>query len=313
MALLQRLKKQKKTDGIIIASLLLLIVFAVQLILMVSTDSNTFLSASNSYSQALPDGYLYMSCSPSEIHSGNLILINADNLYNFEDNDINMLSIYENKNKYYMAKDKNVLAAPQLVSALNQLMEDFYNTTQLEDVIALSGYRSLEKQQELYDNSDKTQGSPYWTAAPGASEHHSGLAVDLGIYREGASFPFDGKDQYSYIISNAYRYGLIVRYDQAKSDITGVHGEPWHLRYVGQAHAQYMFEQNLCLEEYIALLREHAFEQEHLFVKTYSGSKYEIYYVSAENCSKGLPVPEDMPFTVSGNNIDGFIVTIKTA
>lgn len=74
-----------------------------------------------------------------------------------------------------------------------------------------------------------------------------------------------------------------------------------------------MFEQNLCLEEYIALLREHAFEQEHLFVKTYSGSKYEIYYVSAENCSKGLPVPEDMPFTVSGNNIDGFIVTIKTA
>ena len=104
MALLQRLKKQKKTDGIIIASLLLLIVFAVQLVLMVSTDSNTSLSASNSCSQALPDGYLYMSCSPSEIHSGNLILINADNLYNFEDNDINMLSIYENKNKYYMAQ-----------------------------------------------------------------------------------------------------------------------------------------------------------------------------------------------------------------
>ena len=96
--------------------------------------------------------------------------------------------IYENKNKYYMAKDKNVLAAPQLVSALNQLWR-FLQYHAAKDVIALSGYRSLEKQQELYDNSDKTQGSPYWTAAPGASEHHSGLAVDLGIYREGASFP----------------------------------------------------------------------------------------------------------------------------
>lgn len=306
----QRQKKQKKYDSIITAVLLLLIIFAFQLILMISPDSDTFL-LSSSPSENLPNGYLYMSCSLSEIHSGELVLINQDNPYHFEENNINMLNVYEHKNKYYMAKDKNVTAAPKLIDALNQLMKDFYENTQLKDVIALSGYRSLAHQQTLFENSDKNQNSPYWTAKPGASEHHSGLAVDLGIYRNDVSYTFNGEGQYSYIISNAYRYGLILRYDQAKSNITGVYGEPWHLRYVGPAHAQYMFENALCLEEYIELLKEFSFEKKHLFVKTYNGNKYEIYYISAQACSNGLPVPADLPFTVSGNNIDGFIVTVK--
>lgn len=308
----QKTKKQKKTDNIIIAALLLLIVFSFQLILLISSDSNTFLLSSPSSSQKLPDGYLYMSCSPSEIYCGELILINAQHHYNFEQNNISLFNMYEHKNKYYMVKDKNVSASARLIEALNQLMEDFYNAAQIKDVIATSGYRSLEKQQELYENSQKSESGPYWTAAPGASEHHSGLAVDLGIYRDEASYPFDGEGQYSYIISNAYQYGLIARYEEAKSNITGVYAEPWHLRYVGPAHAQYMFENNLCLEEYIELLKNYTFEKEHLKIKTYSGDQYEIYYMPVQACSQGLPVPSGMPFTVSGNNIDGFIITVKT-
>ena len=309
----QKLKKLKKTDGIIISVLLLLFVFVVQLILFISPNSDTFLLVSPSSSAGLPDGYLYMSCAPSEIYSGELILINAEHHYNFEQNNINMFNIYQNKNKYYMAKDKNITAAPQLIYALNQLMEDFYKSTELNDVIAVSGYRSLEKQQALFEASDKSENASYWTAEPGASEHHSGLAIDLGIYRDQLSYTFDGEGQYSYITGNAYRYGLIVRYAPSKSHITGVCGEPWHLRYVGPAHAQYMFENNLCLEEYIELLKNFTFENEHLFVKTYSGSEYEIYYIPSQACSNGLPVPAEKPFTVSGNNIDGFIVTVKTA
>ena len=116
----------------------------------------------------------------------------------------------------------------------------------------------------------------------------------MGIYRDEASYPFDGEGQYSYIISNAYQYGLIARYEEAKSNITGVYAEPWHLRYVGPAHAHYTFE------------------KEHLKIKTYSGDQYEIYYMPVQACSQGLPVPSGMPFTVSGNNIDGFIITVKT-
>ena len=157
MAPPQKTKKQKKTDNIIIAALLLLIVFSFQLILLISSDSNTFLLSSPSSSQKLPDGYLYMSCSPSEIYCGELILINAQHHYNFEQNNISLFNMYEHKNKYYMVKDKNVSASAKLIDALNQLMEDFYNATQIKDVIATSGYRSLEKQQELYENSQKSE------------------------------------------------------------------------------------------------------------------------------------------------------------
>ena len=38
-----------------------------------------------------------------------------------------------------------------------------------------------------------------------------------------------------------------------KQDITGIIYEPWHFRYVGVEAATYMMENNLCLEEFIAL------------------------------------------------------------
>ena len=43
------------------------------------------------------------------------------------------------------------------------------------------------------------------------------------------------------------------------------------------------------------------------------GVTYEIYYVPAatgEGATTSVPVPTDMPYTISGNNYDGFIVTI---
>ena len=36
--------------------------------------------------------------------------------------------------------------------------------------------------------------------------------------------------------------------------MTGVKYEPWHFRYVGVEAAEYMYENGLCLEEYVELL-----------------------------------------------------------
>ena len=36
-----------------------------------------------------------------------------------------------------------------------------------------------------------------------------------------------------------------------KEEITGIAYESWHYRYVGKEAAKEMFEQNLCLEEYL--------------------------------------------------------------
>ena len=53
------------------------------------------------------------------------------------------------------------------------------------------------------------------------------------------------------MLSNAHKYGWILRYPEGKEDITGYSAEPWHWRYVGVAAATEMKNNNQCLEEYL--------------------------------------------------------------
>lgn len=122
-----------------------------------------------------------------------------------------------------------------------------------------SGYRSYGEQQELFQNKIKKyiidgfspkkakQAASAWVASPGASEHQSGLAVDINNEKEKSS----SDEVYYWLQKNAHKYGFIHRYPQSKTDITGISYEPWHYRYVGKNVATYMYENNLCLEEYI--------------------------------------------------------------
>jgi D-alanyl-D-alanine carboxypeptidase len=85
---------------------------------------------------------------------------------------------------------------------------------------------------------------------PGASEHQSGLALDVtidGTLRQSFGETKAGK----WIADNCQRFGFILRYPQDKTGVTQIIYEPWHLRYVGVPHAAFMKEMNLCLEEYI--------------------------------------------------------------
>ena len=98
----------------------------------------------------------------------------------------------------------------------------------------------------------------------------------------------------------------MVRYRGDKQAITGIADEPWHFRYVGLPHAAEMVEQDLCLEEYIDYLRGFTFEGEHLTIECGAGT-YEVWY------EKGTEtyLPDSGEYWVSGNNIDGVIVTCK--
>lgn len=118
----------------------------------------------------------------------------------------------------------------------------------------ISGYRTQEVQEGFYDdkvNEYKSQGyseddakaeAGKWVALPGTSEHQLGLAVDL----EGETY-----DVFLWLQENSYQYGFIFRYPGDKTDITGTAEEVWHYRYVGKEAAAEMFEQGLCLEEYV--------------------------------------------------------------
>lgn len=114
---------------------------------------------------------------------------------------------------------------------------------------------------------------------------------------------------YGWIYDNAAKYGFVLRYPEAKTSVTGITDEPWHFRYVGRGHAAYMTENDLTLEEYIALLYQYPADGKHLTF-SYDGIHYEVYYAGANGEETEVEVPSDAMYTVSGNNWDGFIVTI---
>ncbi len=133
-------------------------------------------------------------------------------------------------------------------------------------VVAKSGYRSYSTQQALvegYTNQYMSEGLTYEqayaktltdTALPGASEHQTGLTMDVNDIHERFGDTPTGR----WLADNSYKFGFILRYPEDKEDITGIVYEPWHFRYVGRYHAEAMYELDMCLEEYVEYLKKNS-------------------------------------------------------
>lgn len=123
----------------------------------------------------------------------------------------------------------------------------------------VSGYRSAEDQRRILEKKiaafreegfGKIQAKEMalqWVAAPGCSEHQTGLAVDINPDYEKKA----GREVYDWLENHAHEYGFVKRYPSDKTEITGISNEPWHYRYVGREAAGEMVAHNLCLEEYL--------------------------------------------------------------
>lgn len=119
---------------------------------------------------------------------------------------------------------------------------------------ACSAYRSYDYQYNLYYNGVSGYGEDYadryWTR-PGFSEHQTGLAVDIRIDNDTSDLDaVRYKSSYPWLLKHMHEYGFILRYPDDKEDKTKIAPESWHLRYVGVDLATYLYENNLCLDEY---------------------------------------------------------------
>ena len=128
------------------------------------------------------------------------------------------------------------------------------------DIELDSVYRSVNRQEELWAEFEEEYGIDYtkkYVAVPWYSEHHTALAIDICIKKDGELIYENDdmiaeKEIFDKIHAKLADYGFILRYLEWKEDITGYWYEPRHLRYVGDVKvAKTIMDQWLTLEEYL--------------------------------------------------------------
>lgn len=181
-----------------------------------------------------------------------------------------------------------------------QAVADMISTARNADVgsfFVSSGFRGQQLQAELYNNG----ANGAFALPPGHSEHHTGLAIDIlaiGISQAQMGNSIEGR----WLADNSYHYGLILRYPQGATSITGIEFEPWHFRYVGRPHAYYMMRNNLVLEEYIELIQGTggiSFDK--------NGRTHHVLHQIPNDGM--IKVPTELSFNISRDNTGGFIIT----
>lgn len=235
--------------------------------------------------------------SKENIHYGNLILINRD--YKLKQNKkINLVEFSNDFNDIFLEEE---------TMKMLHFVLDKINAS--SSIVPVSGYRTQEEQKRIFDSSMKDEGEEFtlkYVALPDTSEHQTGYAIDLGINMENIdfirpSFPYNGICQK--FREEAINYGFIERYHESKTNITKIAKEEWHFRYVGYPHSKIIKEKNFCLEEYILFLKDFLYKVNPLIY-----NNYEISYLPFGKLNE---IELEYNATISGNNVDGFIITRK--
>lgn len=182
---------------------------------------------------------------------------NTKNFLAFKQNNILFVNTNYKLSKTYTPKTIVPVEDVDYVKRENQTMmldkdtlnayKELFNDSLLDNLHLkiFSAYRSYKYQESLYNKEPNN-----FVAKPGASEHQTGCAIDIGVSTSGLTSYFDDTLESSWLLNNAFKYGFILRYPKDKEHITGYPYESWHYRYVGKEIAEIIYSNNLTLEEY---------------------------------------------------------------
>lgn len=141
-------------------------------------------------------------------------------------------------------------------------LEDLFRAAEEAGVelVAVSGYRSYERQQETYQSALKRKGAAStsrYNARPGQSEHQTGLAMDVSSPSVDCQLneSFGQTEAGHWLEKHAAEFGFIIRYEKGKEEVTGYSYEPWHIRYVGKELANILKQKGMTMEEYFLLVQ----------------------------------------------------------
>ncbi len=124
--------------------------------------------------------------------------------------------------------------------------------------------RSVAEQQKLWDDWTVEKGEDYvkkYVAVPGYSEHHTGLAIDVCLDKDGKRIDDNDdmiaeKEIFAKVHAKLAKYGFILRYLEGKDAETGYSYEPWHFRYINDPTiAKEIMDKGITLEAYLGELK----------------------------------------------------------
>lgn len=313
----ERERRQKLTlTAIAVTFTLLLLIFAILLTVNVVLAIRDRASGNHlpddkdeGQEQEQPDEpeeptYFTVTLTAADVMRGDLILVNKDHVYTFPTTESHLTNIYHSqlqaktKDEYFLVARENIMMDLDAYGAMTKMLTAFSEQSGLSTVQIADAYRSRDQQAAL--------GS---ATKPGYSDHHTGLCMALNVRKGGKTYELSSDETYSWIYNNCYKYGFVVRYPADKVGLTGVEDYTECFRYVGATHAYVMMMSNWCLEEYVASVR--AYTQTSPMKVVMDGANYDVFYVAASGTETVISLPEGANYTISGDNVGGFIVTVK--
>ena len=204
-----------------------------------------------------------------------MLLVNADHPLPDTYAPKELVNLYAQK-RHFLLANSSIELEKEAFEAANRMFK-LAEDEDMNGFILTSGYRTREKQAELYaENTDGT------AQRPGCSEHETGLAFDVTTRYDSGTF--EDTAQFKWLIEHCWDFGFILRYPKEKTSITGIayeYGfidrfpyewaggpmsepanvdengstglfETWHYRYVGEEAAKIIHEKGWTLEEYCA-------------------------------------------------------------
>ncbi len=145
----------------------------------------------------------------------------------------------------YRQSGRKVKMRADAAAALRDLMTQARNIG--ITIIPISGFRTIAYQEMLFQKAVAKYGSEdvavRWVARPGNSEHHTGLAIDLGDEENPACDvepPFEQTRAFDWLQQNAAQFSFELSFPRNNS--RGVNYEPWHWRFVGTPETKQIFQ-----------------------------------------------------------------------
>lgn len=228
--------------------------------------------------------------SENDLHSGNLLILDENNRFLGTPNLVNLqertdrpkTDTGDNAYSILNKNRSNFMATNDAATALNKMLGSFYKAMKDDNIIIANAYDiSKEASQDaIYSSGEAFELTCFYDYETNSADRRSIYGIQL----------------YNWVYNNAYKYGFVT-----------VGGEESNVfRYVGVVHSTAMKQSGLSFDEYLEMIKAKT-PAEPLKV-TASGTTYAVYYLAkdAEHA-----VPSNYAYDVSGNNVDGYIITVN--